>query len=374
MPRAGTDYRRNRNVDFGPRDRSNVSGLSPWVRVRALPEWALIAEVLTHHSATAASKWIDEVCWRTYWKGWLRLRPSVWEDYLVELSEDRTAMAHDARYRSVVAAESGMDCMDAWTQELIDTGYLHNHARMWYASIWIHTLQLPWSLGADFFMRHLLDGDPAANTLSWRWVGGLHTPGKTYLATAANIHTCSNGRFTPSFPLAREPATVSQSRSTPPAATLEPLPPLRTAGRVGVLLPEDDLSALDWLRERADVVAFAGLIPQQSYTQHGIAPAVFNFRYACLTDALTGKGSVYTQIPEVVQWAREQQLGTLLIAEPPIGWWSQLLPELEAALRVEGIQIVYQRHWWDEHFYPHARAGFFRFKQAIPDAITHLLR
>jgi deoxyribodipyrimidine photo-lyase len=76
---------------------------------------------------------------------------------------------------------------DDWAQELVATGYLHNHARMWFASIWIFTLRLPWELGADFFLRHLIDGDPASNTLSWRWVGGLHTPGKTYLATADNI-------------------------------------------------------------------------------------------------------------------------------------------------------------------------------------------
>jgi deoxyribodipyrimidine photo-lyase len=65
-------------------------------------------------------------------------------------------------------------------QELVETGYLHNHARMWFASIWIFTLRLPWELGADFFLRHLLDGDAASNTLSWRWVAGLHTKGKHY--------------------------------------------------------------------------------------------------------------------------------------------------------------------------------------------------
>ncbi len=76
------------------------------------------------------------------------------------------------------------------------TGYLHNHARMWFASIWIFTLRLPWELGADFFLRHLLDGDPASNTLSWRWVGGMQTMGKTYLARADNIATL-HGRAVP---------------------------------------------------------------------------------------------------------------------------------------------------------------------------------
>ena len=82
-----------------------------------------------------------------------------------------------------------------WVRELKETGYLHNHARMWFASIWIHTLELPWYLGADFFLKHLLDGDEAVNTLSWRWVAGLHTKGKTYLARASNIEKYTNGRY-----------------------------------------------------------------------------------------------------------------------------------------------------------------------------------
>ena len=65
---------------------------------------------------------------------------------------------------------------------------------MWFASIWIHTLNLPWQLGADFF-KNLLDGDPASNTLSWRWVAGLHTQGKCYLATENNIKKFTNNRF-----------------------------------------------------------------------------------------------------------------------------------------------------------------------------------
>ena len=58
---------------------------------------------------------------------------------------------------------------------LKEDGYLLNHVRMWFASIWIFTFNLPWQLGANFFMENLLDGDPASNTLSWRWVAGLQT-------------------------------------------------------------------------------------------------------------------------------------------------------------------------------------------------------
>ena len=68
---------------------------------------------------------------------------------------------------------------------------------MWYASIWIHTLKMPWYLGADLFLNNLLDGDPASNTLSWRWVAGIQTKGKAYLAKDWNIEKFTKNRFNP---------------------------------------------------------------------------------------------------------------------------------------------------------------------------------
>ncbi len=73
-------------------------------------------------------------------------------------------------YERAVEGRTGIDGFDDWARQLVETGWLHNHTRMWFASIWIFTLRLPWALGAAFFLRHLLDGDPASNTLSWRWV------------------------------------------------------------------------------------------------------------------------------------------------------------------------------------------------------------
>jgi deoxyribodipyrimidine photo-lyase len=374
LPRAGLDYARARNFDHGLGRRENVSMLSPWVRLRMLPEWELIAAVLQHHSVSEAAKFIDEVCWRTYWKGWLSRRPTVWQDYCVELAAEQASLPEQSRYHALVSATSGIDCMDGWTRELIDTGYLHNHARMWYASIWIHTLKLPWTLGADFFLRHLLDGDPASNTLSWRWVAGLHTEGKTYLATADNIRQYSDGGLNPQLQFATDPADVSRSARNPLAAPHRILASLPDADRVGLLLNEEDLSARNWLGEQAKVSATAGFIPQQSYQTQRIAQPVFDFRYNCMRDALDGSGAVYTQFDAVVAWAEQANIDVLLMAEPSIGIWNQVLPELQHALRNKEIQLVCQRPWWDDHFYPHAQAGFFRFKKAIPAALQQLNR
>ncbi len=129
--------------------------------------------------------------------------------------------------------------------ELTDTGYLHNHARMWFPSIWIFTLRLPWQLGADFFLRHLLDGDPASNTLSWRWVAGLHTQGKLYLARPENIARYAGRRFGDAPPGLEH--LVAQAEPLTDAARHDKVDPAwptwsAPAGpRVGWLLTEDDL-------------------------------------------------------------------------------------------------------------------------------------
>ena len=106
---------------------------------------------------------------------------------------------------------TGIDCFDAWSTELRETGWLHNHVRMWFASIWMFTLRLPWELGADFFARELIDFDPASNTLSWRWVAGLHTRGKNYVARADNIARYTQGRYNPAGQLDEDPAPLSEA-------------------------------------------------------------------------------------------------------------------------------------------------------------------
>ena len=175
-PRSGAHYAGQRNYDFGTNNRSSVSALSPWIRHRLITEREVLTKTLAERGTAAASKFIQEVFWRGYFKGWLEQHPSVWQSYQSGLSSAQSTLESTAsrasEYREATTGSTGIACFDHWCQELRETGYLHNHARMWFASIWIFTLRLPWELGADFFLRHLIDGDPASNTLSWRWVGG----------------------------------------------------------------------------------------------------------------------------------------------------------------------------------------------------------
>ena len=190
-----SEYSRLRNFDFGPDKRSNISCISPYISHGILNELEVIDKALKKFSFSKNEKFIQEVLWRTYWKGWLELRPNVWTDYLIELKIIREEYKDNKDYLNAIDGNTNIECFNEWVNELKEFNYLHNHTRMWFASIWIFTLNLPWQLGAEFFMKHLYDGDAASNTLGWRWVAGIQTQGKHYLASEWNIKKFTNNRF-----------------------------------------------------------------------------------------------------------------------------------------------------------------------------------
>ena len=190
-----SEYSKLRNFDFGSENRSNVSCLSPYITHGIISEKEIIKKSLDKFSFAKNEKFIQEVLWRTYWKGWLELRPNVWNDYLIELKKIREDFKDNKEYLNAIEGKTNIECFNYWVNELKENNYLHNHTRMWFASIWIFTLELPWQLGAEFFMQHLYDGDAASNTLGWRWVAGIQTQGKHYLASEWNIKKFTNNRF-----------------------------------------------------------------------------------------------------------------------------------------------------------------------------------
>ena len=184
------DYSSKRNYDFGPKSRENTSNLSKYISHRIINEYDLVREILSQYNLQKVDKFIQEVFWRVYWKGWLEHRPDVWKDFV-----DSDPTYSEEEYKKAIDGETGIECFDDWVKELKSENYLHNHTRMWFASIWIFTLNLPWELGARFFMKYLFDGDAASNTLSWRWVAGIQTQGKNYLARESNIRKFTNQRY-----------------------------------------------------------------------------------------------------------------------------------------------------------------------------------
>ena len=168
IQRKLASYHLLRNYDYGIEKRSNVSRISKYTSHRILYEFEIIEKLKKFDKK---KKFIDEILWRVYWKGYLENHKSIWTEYknFKDHSNDSYTL------KTAKEGKTGIDCFDTWIQELRENNYLHNHSRMWFASIWIFTLKLPWQIGARLFMKHLLDGDASSNTLSWRWVAGMHT-------------------------------------------------------------------------------------------------------------------------------------------------------------------------------------------------------
>jgi len=186
-----SDYTAKRNFDFGPQNRKNISCLSPYITHRLISEYEVAKKTLSKYPYQKVEKFIQEILWRVYWKGWLELRPKVWTDFV----EDTKKIENTKEYEKAINGETNIDCFNDWVKELKENNYLHNHTRMWFASIWIFTLKLPWQKGAEFFLRELYDGDAASNTLSWRWVAGIQTKGKNYIAQNWNINKFTNNKY-----------------------------------------------------------------------------------------------------------------------------------------------------------------------------------
>ena len=185
------NYEKLRNFDYGPTNESSVSKLSPYISHRVLLEYELLKEVKKKYQSQKINKFVEEIYWRIYWKGWMENRPKVWCNFISEKNYEYDFET----YEKAINGNSELDFLNSWVNELKTHNYLHNHTRMWFASTWIFNLGLPWQLGASFFFEHLYDGDAASNLLSWRWVAGLQTKGKQYLFSPANLRKFSNNRF-----------------------------------------------------------------------------------------------------------------------------------------------------------------------------------
>jgi len=371
-------YTDGRNYDYGPEDRSNISALSPWVRRRLISEQEIIEKLFKTSSHGAADKYIQQVIWRTYFKGWLEQHPTVWNAYnegvtsgLNEVSSDQSR----ARvYEKAITGQTGIDCFDSWATELMEHAYLHNHARLWFASIWIFTLKLPWELGANFFMKYLLDGDPASNTLSWRWVSGLHTKGKNYLATSSNIDKFTLGRFRIEAHLnvAANPLTELTEHPIQSLPRLENLP----SDDFLLLVTEEDCNSVE-LTGQFPVAALGLILPEKSEVFER-SDAVFNFSHGAVTDGVerissTGEVLICEEWAEpIIELARSKKVKNIVTAYTPIGPVNTKLQGIKPLLKNAGIELSFLRQKYDQTFWPHATKGFFAFKKSTNKLVQEL--
>ena len=161
-----------------------VTRLSPWIThgFVTLPE--VLDLIRDRHRLSGRDKLVFEFAWREYFH-------HAWRHLGDGILTDRRAPPSTGHYASsmpedVLGASTGVPVIDATVRRLYDTGYLHNHQRMWLASYVVHLRKVHWRAGAEWMLAHLLDGDLASNHLSWQWCAGTYT-GKPYLYDAANV-------------------------------------------------------------------------------------------------------------------------------------------------------------------------------------------
>jgi len=339
---------------------SEVSCLSPYIRLRLISEEEVLAAVLSQHRFGAAEKFIQEVCWRSYWRNWLELNSAVWCGYEQTLAA--FADKKDPQVTAVCEAASKIPTLNHWVEELTRTGYLHNHIRMYFASIWIHTLKLPWALGAEFFMQHLYDGDPASNTLSWRWVAGLHTVGKTYLAKAENIEFHTGKRFdSGGISLATSPAAIDdfipEDKEPMIACDL-----IEYSDTPYIIVASDEELSLETVIPRQALMRSQVIFVP---TELSVAPAVKAFRAEALSDAIArlthagAKVAVYSQTAAEDNTLQVTPEASCLVCLPAIGKSRHSV--VMATHQIFGVErsIRYTRHRWDlSAQFPRA-TGFF---------------
>lgn len=383
LPTVGS-YGRDRNGVL-PRH-PNVSRLSAALRSRLITEEEVLRRVLSVHPFPAVEKFVQEVVWRTYWKGWLELRPQVWttsRERVVWLRQNAPEPVL-RRAEEVAAGRSGVEVMDRFARELLTTGYLHNHARMWWASFWIHVERLPWELGADFFFRHLLDADPASNTLSWRWVAGLQTPGKVYLVRRSNLErfadpswlddTTGLGRLDDSRV---EAAAVEEHADT----KVRPLPavPEKLDGStdsIGLWLHEEEgLLELSPLRHLRNPILIQARVKPDPGEEPG--PVVDAWKARARSDVLERACvQCICSKPENLQdtenlvsaltcAAVSSRSRRLVALAPAVGPIADQLGEVRLSLEERGIDLILVRRSWDSVLWPWASRGFFPFWERV---------
>ena len=349
---------------------THVSRLSAAIAHRVITEAEVLRAVLRNHKPATVEKFVQEVVWRSYWKGWLELHPGVWRDF-TDVGPTAEPLAEKLR-----EGQSGCAAMDACALELLRTGYLHNHARMWWASFWIHRAGLPWRDGARFFFDHLLDADAASNTLSWRWVAGLQTPGKTYLVRRSNLAT-----YWPDAPsdglamLDGEPSIdISRDSADRSLRDIEEFPesPRGVAG--GLLLHEEDLSVeCGPLGDFRPTAACFWKNPPRS-------PVRAAWLKRAITDARTRSG-IHFQCPveelqtsaSLKKWIEAHGLRRIVMAAPCVGVVRDSLETFFKWCGDSGIELVFIRRRWDSRVFPLAKAGFFPFWNSVRPKLAELV-
>ena len=353
-----SNYNSKRNFDYGVDNRRNVSCLSPYITHRLITEYETTKLVLLKHPFKKVDKFIQEIFWRVYWKGWLEMRPSVWTDFI----EDIKMIQEDEKYIKAINGETEIECFNDWVKELKDFNYLHNHTRMLFASIWIFTLKLPWQKGAEFFMKHLYDGDAASNTLSWRWVAGLQTKGKHYVAQAWNISKFSNNRYK-NVKLNESALPIMDKREY----KLKPININKSDALNEVLILFENDLCIETLSLKNYSEIFLILLSNKK-RKIQIEDKVLNYKKKLIED----QASRHKKIKLIDEKTLEEKLVSLKkfdVIYPSVG---ENLSYLKKLIKNKDLNLNYITREGDEYCWQFSTKGYFNFKSNIPKIFQKL--
>ena len=350
-----SNYSKSRNFDFGP-PHKNVSKLSPYLRTRFISEEEVLKIAFSKNNIKNIEKFIEEIFWRTYWRGWLETHPWIYDEYL------------DTNKHQPLPKKTGIKCFDNWKEELIDTGYLHNHSRMWFASIWIFTLGYSWESGAEFFKRNLLDFCPASNTLGWRWVAGLQTINKPYLAMSDNINYFTDGRFNPIGQLNEKvDLNYNEQNSSHVLPFIEPDKfEFKNFDNLGIILNRNDLS-LNQIFEN-EKIAYQCCV----YTTEHENKLVNEFNKNIIQDITKNNKNfeITENFNQIFDWLTNKKIKNLIIPYETVGNKIFNVEKFKKKLKQFNIQYKFFLRDWDRNAFPYATKGFFKFKKNIPTLIN----
>ena len=361
-------YAAERNFDPGPKNRNNTSLLSQYISHRIIDEQETIRSAYNKLPFKKIEKFVQEVFWRTYWKGWLEMRPQVWDDYNHDLKNLHNELT-SSNYKEAVEGNTKVSCFNDWVLELKEFGYLHNHARMWFASIWIFTLGLPWQLGADFFLKHLLDGDPASNTLSWRWVAGLHTRGKHYLAAEWNINKFSSKTYG-HLNLNEQAQAKHEDRSY----DIQPIL-FDEINSEDSLFVSHNLDCSLHLAEKEmnfnhyAVIDFTSILKKERYSQKVLDFKIRSNQY--LTTVLKERFDSQTIIQnkdDLQTITKEKNIKNIIFPYLAAGYENDFIKEIKKEFNIYYLARDYDKYCWQ-----YSTKGFFKFKEQIPKILTKIL-
>ena len=344
-------YSLDRNFDYGI-PHNNVSRLSPYLRRRFISEYEVLKIILNKHKYENIEKFIEEIFWRTYWKGWLETHPYVYKEYELK------------HHNQIIPTKTGIKCFDHWKDELIETGYLHNHSRMWFASIWIFTLKYSWESGANFFKNNLIDWCPASNTLGWRWVAGIQTIGKPYIARAENIKHFTGNRFYPKGQL-HEDVTLSSIVSSHQKAIDINFPKenlITETDNLGIVLNNNDLTLNQEFKD-LNINYHTCLFKLKNGN-----PLINKFENDIFEDIINNNNQIelVETIESLLRWIELKKIKKLILPYETVG--NEIFKNSSFLNQLSDKKVTYQFYAreWDTNAFSYAKKGFFNFKKNIP--------